>query len=226
MTLSRRGLIWIGSLWLCVLPHPARGQVAPGRGASQPRLFAGATLATSSTDPGSRMRLGADASKRTWTLAAGLPMFRRLGLGIELVGPSDATGETRGRSFASRGRQRERLLLALARVRAAGTTRWGVDAVGGMGVLFQHHEAVDSSCANGPCVVVLRREMDHRAPAFVIGADVPLRVYRALWISGVVRYHILSRGSVLAQATVLVPWQFEWQSSSRFSLGVDIRIGR
>ena len=144
---------------------------------------------------------------------------------MEFGGPSEATGATTGRSFDSRGTQRERLLIGLGRFRATGASRWGFDAVGGVGAVFQHHEARVAECAT--CPVVLSTTLEHRAPAFVIGADVPLRVGGALWIGLVARYQVLARGTHQSQINeAVVPWQYEWKSSHRFSIGADVRIGQ
>ena len=119
----------------------------------------------------------------------------------------------------------ERLLIGLGRVRVAGSSRWGVDVIGGAGALFQHHESLEAFC--GTCTDFRRAIVDHVAPAFVVGADVPVRVAGPLWLGAVVRYHVLARGSHQTQVPVLfVPWQDEWKSSRRLAVGLDFRIGR
>jgi hypothetical protein len=189
-------------------------------------VFAGAALALTSTDLDARMRLAADTPARAWFVEAGFPLSGRLGVGVEFGGPSDATGETRGISFDSRGLQRERLFIGLARVRVAGSSRWGVDVIGGAGALFQHHESLEAFCGR-TCTDFRRAIVDHDAPAFVVGADAPVRVAGPLWLGAVVRYHVLARGSHQTQVPVLfVPWQDEWKSSRRLAIGLDFRIGR
>jgi hypothetical protein len=189
----------------------------------RPALFAGAGLTINSRDLDSRMRLASDASRRGWVVEAGFPVKARVGIGVEFGGPSDATGETRGMSFDSRGRQRERLLMGVVRVRAAGTARWNVDVIGGAGALFQHHEASDASC---PTCDEFKQTMNHVAPAFVAGGDAFVRVRGPVWAGVLVRYHVLTRGSHQSQVPVLVPWQFEWKSSNRFSVGIAVRLVR
>jgi hypothetical protein len=210
--------------WLSWPPAASAQSTRPDDGL-RPRVFAGAALALTSTDLDARMRLAADTPARAWFVEAGFPLRGRFGVGLEFGGPSDATGETRGISFDSRGRQRERLLIGLGRVCVAGSSRWGVDVVGGAGALFQHHESLEAFC--GTCTDFRRTIVDHDAPAFVVGADVPVRVAGPLWLGAVVRYHVLARGSHQTNAPVLfVPWQDEWKSSRRLAVGLDFRIGR
>ena len=215
----------VASALCCLLwPHAGKAQSMPPYEVLRPRAFAGAALTLTSTDLDARMRLAADTSSAAWFVEAGLPIRGRFGVGIEFGGPSDATGETRGRTFDSRGRQRERLLIGLGRVRVAGSSRWGVDAIGGVGTLFQHHEELEACCVT--CDDFRRDSLDHLAPAFVVGVDGPIRVAGALWIGAVVRYHVLAHGTHQTQIPVLVPWQYEWKSSKRLSVGIDFRIGR
>lgn len=207
----KRGVCFAVTLlcWLSWSLATSAQSTPPGEG--RPRVFAGVALAATSTDLDARMRLAAETSARAWFVEAGFPLAGRFGVGFEFGGPSDATGETRGMTFDSRGRQRERLLLGLGRVRLAGA-------------LFQHHESLEAFCPT--CTDFRRRIVDHVAPAFVIGADVPVRVAGPPWLGAVVRYHVLARGSHQDQIPVLVPWQDEWKSSRRFAVGLDFRIGR
>jgi hypothetical protein len=210
--------------WL-LWPQVTRAQPLPADDGLRPRAFVGAAVTLTSSDLGARMRLAGDTSPRGWFVQAGLPVIGRFGVGIEFGGPADATGETRTIGFVSRGRQRERLLIGAGRVRVRGSSRWGVDVIGGAGALFQHHEAVSASCTT--CEPYRRDSVDHRAPAFVVGADVPFRLGGPLWIGAVLRYQALARGSHHSQIPALVlPWQYEWKSSRRFSVGIDLRIGR
>jgi len=206
------------------------GQAQPvGRNsAMRAPVFVGAALTLTAPDSSARMRLANEASIGGWFGEVGLPIKGRLGAGVEFSGTSDATGETRGISFESRGRQRERTVIGLAKVRVVGTSRLGVDLIGGAGTLFQHHEALESSCVVRPvCSDFTRTTLDRRAPAFVVGADVPLRIAGPIMIGAVARYSFLDRGRHQTQpGTVFVPWQFEWRSSTRVSVGVDLRIGR
>ena len=224
---TKRALYFVGTI-LCLLSWPpaasAQATTGPDDGL-RPGVFAGAALALTSTDLDARMRLAADTTPGSWFVEAGFPLIGRFGVGLEFGGPSDATGETRGHGFDSRGRQRERFLIGLGRFRVAGSSRWGVDVIGGAGALFQHHESMETVC--GSTCTDLTRVIVHHAPAFVVGADVPVRVAGPVWLGAVVRYQVLARGSHQTQVPVLlVPWQEEWKSSRRLAVGVDFRIGR
>jgi hypothetical protein len=209
--------------WLSWPPVTSAQSTRPDEGL-QPRVFAGAALALTSTDLDARMRLAADTRARAWFVEAGLALSGRVGVGLEFGGPSEATGETRGISFISRGLQRERFLIGVGRVRVVGSSRWGVDVIGGAGALFQHHESLWAFCAT--CKDAGRTIVHHDAPAFVVGVDVPFRVAGPLWLGAVVRYHVLARGWHQGEGPEYVPWQDEWKSSRRLSAGLDFRIGR
>src|SRR5438552_13526197 len=115
----------------CSFCAPAHAQSTSSSTSSRPGFFAGAALTLTSTDLDARMRLAGDTSHRGWFVEAGFPIRWRLGAGIEFGGPSDAVGGTRGISFQSKGRQRERLLMGVVKARVAGTDRWGLDVIGG-----------------------------------------------------------------------------------------------
>ena len=190
----------------------------------RPKAFAELALTVNSRDLDARMRLAQDASRLGWFITAGIPVKGKLALGVEFGGPSDATGETAGNSFVSKGRQRERLLMGTLRFRAAGTESWAVDVLAGAGVLFHHNEALLSSC--GSCTDFSKETSDHAPPSFVAGIDAFRTVRGPVSVGAVVRYHALTRGTAQSDAPVLVPWQFEWKSSSRFSIGLGIRVSR
>jgi hypothetical protein len=185
----------VASVMYCLL-WPSVGQAQPlGRNnAMRAPLFVGAALTLTAPDYSARMRLAKDASIRGWFGEAGFPIKGRLGAGIELSSPSYATGETRGRFGESRGRQRERTVIGLAKVRVVGTSRRGVDFIGGAGALFQHHEALDASCLQPVC-----------------GRKV--LVSRSWPASNTTRYGFRALA-------------VEWRSSTRVSVGLDLRIGR
>jgi len=70
--------------------------------------------------------------------------------------------------------------------------------------------------------VTLQTDLDRRAPALSLGADVPVRLGPHVGVSGLVRLYALRRGD---QTTALpeVPWQFEFKSSTRFAVGITGR---
>jgi hypothetical protein len=186
-----------------------------------PRAFVGAGVAPATSDAESRMRLGGDNSPLMWLIEGGARVAPRIGVGVEVVMPSTLTAETHGQSFNDTGRQDERVLTGLIRGGAWTSHRLAVDVVGGAGVLFQHHELTRAPCFSG-CAVTLQNDLDRRAPAFSLGADVPARLAPHVAVSGLVRIYALRRGD---RTTALppAPWQFEFTSSTRFAIGVTGR---
>ena len=175
-------------------------------------------MATADAD--SRMRIN-DGSALVWLLEGGARVSRRLAIGVELFQPSTLTGFTSGRSFASSGRQTERAVLGLMRARLAGSDRLAVDAVGGGGVLFQHHELRNAPCAG--CAVTFAQDFDQEAPAFALGVDTPIRAGSHVDVVPVLRYYALARGDHTTALPDVVPWQFEFTSSARLLLAVNGR---
>ena len=70
------------------------------------------------------------------------------------------------------------MLLATVRGRLAGTNRLALDAVGGAGILFQHHASGLCTPAQSRCEDTSGRSLDEQAPAFVVGVDIPVRLAR------------------------------------------------
>lgn len=197
--------------------------LASAQSADLPRVFAGGGIVLASTDGASRMRLYDEDPLGIWLVEGGVRVARRLGVGAELVRPGVARASTRGISFQSFGEQREFAVLGMVRGRLAGAGRLGLDLTGGAGVLFQRHESSFLPCAVG-CTMSRDEVMTNRASAFAFGADVPFRLARHFEIAAVGRYYFLNRGDHLpSDPRDLLPWQFEWRSSSRFGVGVTGR---
>ena len=114
--------------------------------------------------------------------------------------------------------------MGLVRVRAFGFDRWSLDVVGGGGLLFQHHELRFAPCFSG-CDDTTREALDRRAPALAFDADVPVRLGRHFGVSALARYYALRRGEHVTELPVLIPWQYEWKSSTRLAIGISGRVG-
>lgn len=159
-----------------------------------------------------------------WFIEGGVRLLPRIGVGVEFVQTAVLTAVTSGLSFNASGRQRERTALGVLRARAAGNGRVAIDLVGGGGVLFQHHELRFAPCFTG-CADSRRESLDSRAPAFVLGADVPFRLGRRIALSAGTRYYALRRAKRISDTATLIPWQYETKPSTRLTLGVSVRAG-
>ncbi len=187
-------------------------------------MFFGGGVAPATDDAASRMRLFGDGSSLVWLIESGAAVSSRVGVGVEFTRPTTLDAETSGRSFWASGRQRERILVGLLRARVTGSDRVALDLVGGAGVLLQHHEQRQAPCFSG-CADTIAEELDHQAPAFALGADVPLRVTPHVWLNAAIRWYALRRGDHVTGFPAEIPWQFEWRSSNRFAMGVTGRVG-
>lgn len=213
----------VGVLLVCP-GAPVHAQTAEADAVPLPRAFVGTGLGPATSDAESRMRLFGEGSSLIWFLEGGVAVTTRVGVGVEFARPTTVSAVTSGRSFHASGRQKERVLVGLLRVRAFGFHRLALDVVGGAGLLFQHHELRFAPCFSG-CDDTTRETLDRRAPAFALGADVPLRLSRHFLVSGLVRYYALRRGEHVTEMPVLVPWQYEWKSSTRLAVGISGRAG-
>ena len=205
-----------------VLCMPSGTQAQEPAPAPLPRAFVGAGLGPATDDNASRMRLADAGSSMLWFVEGGAGLSSRLGLGAEFVQTRVLTGATAGRSSNESGRQRERMVMGLLRARAAARGEVAIDVVGGGGLLFQHHELRRAPCFSG-CADSVRELIDLRAPAFVLGADVPCRLGRHIGLSVVTRYYGLRRAERVSRPALLVPWQYETKPSTRLALGVSGR---
>lgn len=189
-----------------------------------PRGLIGVGALGSSTDASSRMRLGEEARPWIYSGEVSARLAPRLGIGVEAIDFGIATGETRGITFHSTGKQHERAIIGLLRARVVGSHRVALDVVGGGGVLFQRHLAETATCFNG-CTATSTTEFAHRAPAFVAGADVPIRVGGHLSIAAIGRYYVFRRGdNTPTDPRQPIAWQFEYESSSRLGIGASARV--
>ena len=205
---------------------PAAAQSADSATRPLPSVFAGIGIGPATNDAASRMRLYEEGWATTWLAEAGVAISGRVGIGVEYSQPSPAKAFTTvgsGRAQIA-GRQDERVLLAVLRARLGGVNRWAVDAVGGGGILLQHH-------ATGACVPAQNRcentdglFLDERAPAFAVGLDIPVRVARHFEIATAVRAYFLRRGEHTSESDINLPWQYERRSSTRGAIVIGGRF--
>lgn len=191
--------------------------------AELPRGLVAVSATQVSTDASARMRLGSDAGSTIYSGEISLRIASRFAIGAEAIDLGTATGATSGRSFRSSGEQRERALVGVLRARAGGSERVAVDLVGGAGVLFQRHLAITTSCFI-ECVETFTTELTSRAPVFVAGVDVPIRIGRHFSIAPIGRYYFLRRERTTSVPNEPVPWQFEYAPSSRMGVGLSARV--
>jgi hypothetical protein len=203
---------------------PAYAQAGDPDAVPLPRAFVGAGLGAGTSDAERRMRLVGEGSSLIWLVEGGAALATRVGVGVEFARPTAVSASTSGRSFNTSGRQEERVLVGLVRVRAFGFDRWTLDVAGGGGLLFQHHELRFAPCVSG-CNDTTREVLDRRAPAFAFGADVPVRLGRHFAVSALARYYALFRGEHVTELPVLVPWPYEWKSSRRLAISISGRAG-
>jgi len=204
---------------------PARAQSGgpdPGR---LPRLYASASVGFLTDDTVDRGRLFSTPRLVGSLVEGGAAVTRRIGVGVEVGFPPSIVGETRGISFRSSGEQRERTLVGLVRGRIVSSDRIAFDAVGGAGLLFQHHEQRLSPCFSG-CPDIVDETLDRRAPAFAGGAEVPIRIASHLSLVPIIHAYVLRRGEHRTTVpTQPIPWQYEWSSSTRLFVGGNATIG-
>lgn len=196
---------------------PVRAQAPTTTVVALPSAFVGTGFGPSTNDAKSRMRLFEEGLASAWVVEAGAALVARVGIGVEYSQPSAARASTTvglGRAQIA-GRQEERVILGVLRGRLTGTRRWALDVVGGAGVLFQHHESGGCVPAVARCENTAGRALDERAPAFVFGIDVPVRVARHFEIAAAVRAYGLRRGEHTSAQEINLSWQYEWRSSMR-----------
>jgi hypothetical protein len=222
---NRGGLVWgMRILFTVVVAVIASAPQAFAQSSELPRALIGVSVARAETDASARMRLGSDARPWIYSAEFSARVAPRLAIGAEAIDFGIATGATSGRTFRSEGEQRERALMGLLRVRAAGSERFALDVGGGGGVLFQRHIAATTSCIIS-CTETFTTELTARSPAFFIGVDVPVRIARHLWIAGLGRYYFLNRGDhTSTDPRAPVTWQFEYVSSRKFAVGASARV--
>jgi hypothetical protein len=216
-------LATVGVLAQVVFCGSVLAQSGQPSAAALPSAFLGVGLAAVSSDAESRMRLHSPPASWEWSLEAGVRLQSRVGLGVEFTRAPDVSATTSGETFRSSGLQRERTLLVLCRARLVSSTRWALDGVGGAGILFQHHEVRQAPCYTG-CDFTYEDTLDHHAPAFSFGVDVPVRAGRHASVVAVARYYLLRRGENVASLPAVVPWQYEWHTSTRLAAGVSARL--
>lgn len=163
------------------------------------------------------MRLHEDDTASLWLVEAGAAVSERVSLGVEFSQPSAATAVTIVGSGTTQhsGRQTERLLLAMIRARAAGSSRIALDIVAGGGLLFQRHQSGSCIFAQPRCEDTSSESLEKRTRAYTVGVDVPIRVVTHFEIAGSARVYFLRRGVRTANAFLVPSWPFEWEPSTR-----------
>jgi hypothetical protein len=214
----------IAAFALLVLAVLVCTRPALAQSAEVPRIFIGAGMYWASNDFSDRMsRIDFDdEDPSVFNVEGAIRVARRVSVGAEFFQAKDLTAVMLARSGQTHGEQREHVLLGTARVRLAGTSRVAVDAVGGGGAVFQHHEERVNSC--GPTCVLLTRTMTNTAPAFVGGVDLPIRVAPFLAVVPTLRTYFLNRGEHVADGDLNFSWPFQWRSSTRLAAGVSGRV--
>ena len=205
---------------------PVRAQAPTTTVVALPPAFVGSGFGLSTNDAKSRMRLFDEGLATALVVEAGAALAARVGIGVEYSQPSAATTFTTvgaGRAQIA-GRQEERVIVGLLRGRLTGTRRWALDVVGGAGVLFQHHESGGCVPAVVRCENTSGLALDERAPAFVFGIDVPVRVARHFEIAAAARAYSLRRGAHTSAQDINLSWQYEWQSSMRGVVTLNGRL--
>ncbi len=218
------------ALTCCLLAVAAsaavRAQAPAATVVALPSAFVGAGFGPSTNDAKSRMRLFEEGLATTFVVEAGAALAARVGIGVEYSQPSAATAFTTvgaGRAQVA-GRQEERVVLGVLRGRLAGNRRWAFDAVGGAGVVFHRHLSGGCVPAVARCEDTSGPAVDERAPAFVFGIDVPVRVARRFELAAAVRAYNLRRGEHTSAQDINLSWPFEWRSSTRAAVMLNGRL--
>jgi hypothetical protein len=214
-------------LWCCAVP--ASAQPAASSRLPMPAIYIGAGGGPSSNDAAARMRLYEDGLAAVWLVEAGAAVANRVSLGVEFSRPTAATAFTTvglGRSQIA-GRQEEWVLMPLARVRLAGTGRWALDAVGGAGLFFQHHESGSCTPAQDRCETTDNGpSRETFAWTGLAGFDVPIRIGRHVEIAAGLRSYFLRRQRRPTVNERNLEWQFETRPSTRVAAVVVVRVVR
>jgi hypothetical protein len=187
-----------------------------------PRGFVGVGIAAATSDADSRMRLFEDSFQIT-TIEGGGRLSPRVGVGVELVRPGRVEAFTTGQGFKAEGRQDERVVLGVVRFRAGSGERWGLDVLGGAGVLWQRHEGTIASCA-ARCTAAQTSTSTSVTLATVGGADVPVRLARHVSVVPQARLYGLHRAHRVSSSTHFISWPFETKPSARLAVGVSGRF--
>jgi hypothetical protein len=186
-----------------------------------PRIFVGGGVGVATVDvtprTGYLTAVGGDEA-RFFRGEIGVAPWRRIGFGVELgTAPTLATGTTHP-SAAEAYTESEWTLIPVARGRIASSARVAIDVVGGLGLLFEHHEQTFTSYCPTACTFVTHGEFDRRAPAWTVGIDMPVEATRFLWVSGFVRTTALERDPSTARYPPTQP-------STQLAAGVTARVG-
>jgi hypothetical protein len=193
-----------------------------------PRVYASASIGLLGDDSDSRALPYSNPDDVSWLVEAGASITRRVGIGVELDRPTTVAGRTSTITIRGEGKQIERMVMALVRSRITASNRFAVDAVGGAGVLYQHLERRQSFCpvGIGPCVDSVSESLDRRSPTFVLGAETPIRLARYVFATPLLRVYFLRRGEHRNVGSAqVIPWQYEWASSTRLFVGAGVTIG-
>jgi len=212
------------ALVLCLFASATAQAQTPAADAGMPAGFAGVGLGVTTNDAASRMRLYEEGIARQWQVDMAVALSERISLGAEYSKPSTAITSTLTKSGTFAGRQEERVLIGLLRVRLAGLNRWAVDAVGGGGVLFQTHKSGRCAPSPAPCEDTSGPSATNRAPVWALGFDVPVRIAAHVELVPSVRGYWLLRGEHTSATIPNLDWPFEWRSSTRLAAVVSGRV--
>jgi hypothetical protein len=204
---------------LAAFPLPASGQnrayandVGLGHG------LAGAGLDLATDDDSERVRFPdkGSGSGSLWFVHGTVFVGRRIGVGIEVIMLGAVTGSYNALCCLLTDKEKENALLATARWRTLRRSRIGLDAVGGIGAMFQHRET-RTSLRFLPNSETVTTEGRH-SPGFVLGIDAPVVLVPHLAVSPVARLYFLQRGTRDGANVAFA-------SSRRFALGITAGVG-
>jgi hypothetical protein len=195
LTTSRsRGIRLIVPLSLVVsLGRPVHGQSAmaasseagPGHG------LAGAGFVLAADDAAERIRFRGPTVGGLWLVDAAVFVGGRVGVGVEALALGTVTGSYEAACCRISDEEKETAVFASGRWRAFHRNRIAIDAVAGVGRVFQHRDTRTSLRFPTSETVVTE---DRRSPAFALGIDAPMSLVPHIAISPLARVYFLDRG--------------------------------
>jgi len=192
------------------LLQPIYGQTAAvGSDAGPGHGWAGVGLFTA-TDDGKRVgRVVPDSTAGTmWTVDAAVFVADRIAVGVDALTLGTVTGSQSMACCWLANQEKETAVLASGRWRTVRRRRIALDAIGGIGAVFQHRDTQSGS--QYPRTAISKVESG-RSPAFELGIDVPLSLGRHVVISPLARLLFLQRDQTNAHVPV--------ESSAPFAVG-------
>lgn len=207
-----------------LMATPSFAQSTPAGVPRLSKIFVGIAVGPTSSDAASRMRLVNETGSHMWLVEGGVALSERLGFGIEYSRPSAVSGSTTvgvGRAQIV-FRQQEHVTVGLVRARLFGSRYVSLDAVGGAGLLVHRHLTGSCEPPRPQCDDTGGPSLYGKAPAFVVGADMPFEIVRHVAFVVQPRLYMLRRGDSPTDPSVRS--QFEYHSSTRFAVGVGGRV--